>query len=445
MTLDLFRPIVVTDELAAATGSRAWLAAMLEAESALAGALADVGVIPAEAAAAIGASCADPDRFDLGSLGRAARDGGNPVIPLVAALTEAVPGDARAFVHWGATSQDILDTAAALVSRRAVALVDTHLAGLASACAAQARRHRATLMPGRTLLQAALPITFGFKAAGWLAATLDARRILGAPSERLAGQLGGAVGTLAALGADGPAVARRFAQITGLPEPLIPWHTARQRVAELGCALAIVAGTAAKITGDIALLAQTEVGEAAEPAPPGRGGSSTLPHKRNPVAAAAVSTAARRCSALVPVLLGALVAEHERALGGWQAEWETLSELLALAGSAAARAGETVAGLEVHVTAMAANLARGGGVLLAERVSFALAAVIGRAEAKDHIARLARRVAEGGDFAAELRADPVVAAAIDVATLDDLLEPAAYLGATDVCIDRVLARFEQEN
>jgi 3-carboxy-cis,cis-muconate cycloisomerase len=412
---ELFAPITTTDELIAATSDRAWIQAMLDAEAALAHAEAALGVIPAAAAAAIAAAC-DASAFDAGRLGRAGRAGGNPVIPLVAALTERVAPDARTWVHWGATSQDILDTAAVLIAARCLSVIDQHLTGLADACAALAEEHRSTLMLGRTLLQPALPITFGLKAAGWMVAVLDTRRSLTGAGDRLAAQLGGAAGTLASLGDRGPEVATAFAARLGLGVPVLPWHAARQRMAELACSLGIVAGTAAKISMDVALLMQAEVGEALEPAGPGRGGSSTMPHKRNPVGAAAVDAAARRAHALVPVMLGALVAQHERALGGWHAEWETLSELLTLAGGAAARTAETVSGLEIHPEVMAANLARTPAVMT-ERVVFALAPELGREAAT--AAALAQEDAEMPD-------------------------PAGYLGATNTWIDRALALYREE-
>jgi 3-carboxy-cis,cis-muconate cycloisomerase len=434
----LFAPIFTTDELLAATGDRAWLQALLDVEAALAGAEADLGVIPAGAATAIAASC-QAERFDPDQLGRAARLGGNPVIPLVEALTAAVPVEGRAWVHHGATSQDVLDTAAMLIIGRTLAPIDRDLAGLAGSLAALADRHRDTLMAGRTLLQQALPITFGLKAAGWLVAVLDVRSQVAAVRSRLAVQLGGAAGTLASLGGDGPAVAAGLAARLSLAEPIVPWHTSRQRVAEVAAALGQAAGAAAKIANDIALLMQTEVGEAFEPAAPGRGGSSTLPHKRNPVGAAAVSAAARRAHALLPVIYSGMVQEHERAVGGWQAEWLTLTELLQLAGGAVARVAETVAGLEVDEQAMAVNLARTGGLLMAERVTLALRGTMDRGDATRAVQAAGSRVAQSGlSFAAELLADPAIAAVLTPAELDELLDPAGYLGATTTLVDRAL-------
>lgn len=447
---ELLRAVVVTDEMAEATGDRAWLQALLDAEVALARAEADLGIIPAPAAEAI-AAAARVEHFDPGALGRAARGGGNPVIPLVDALGAAAGGEAKAWVHWGATSQDIMDSAQMLVSNRALVPIRSALVSLADACALQAETHRHTLMAGRTLLQQALPITFGLQAAGWLSGVLDADAQVQAAAGSLAAELGGAAGTLASLGHAGPEVAARFAHHLGLPEPPLPWHTARQRIAALAGALATVAGTAAKISGDVALLMQTEVGEVFEPAGAGRGGSSTLPHKRNPVAAAAVATAARQALALLPVLYGSLIAEAQRPVGAWQSEWESLSELLALAGSAVAHTTETVAGLEIHPDAMAANLEVTHGLLMAERVSLALAGAsdpedpdggsIGRPAAKAAVeAASARVVASGRSLGEELADDTLVAGAFSPEQLAELLDPAGYLGSTEVWIDRALAK-----
>ncbi len=438
-TDELFAHIVTTDELLAATGDAAWITALLEVEAALARAEAATGVIPEAAAEAIAAACR-PDRFDAAELGRAARGGGNPVIPLVARLTDAVPPDARDYVHWGATSQDVMDTAAVLVARRAGRLIESSLAGLATGCAALADRHRGTLMTGRTLLQPALPITFGLKAAGWLAGVTDCRHVLDGALSALPAQLGGAVGTLASLGDRGPAVLAQFAAELGLPEPVMPWHSSRQRMAALAGALGTVAGTSAKISGDVALLMQEEVGEAYEPAEPGRGGSSTLPHKRNPVGAAAVGAAARRAIALVGLYYEGLAGEHERHLTAWPVEWQSLGDLLALSGGAAARTAETVQGLEVNSDAMSARAIALSGALLAERVSLALAGRMGRAAARTVVTEAGRRAADSSAAAwrAALLADPNVASALTGPELDELFDARSYLGANDTWIDRVL-------
>jgi 3-carboxy-cis,cis-muconate cycloisomerase len=273
----LFSQIFTTDQLLAATADRAWLQAMLDVEAALAVAEAEVGVIPAEAAPAIVAECR-ADLYDASLLGRAGRLGGNPVIPLVQALTARVNGESADWVHWGATSQDILDSAAMLVIKRSLDLILSDLAGAADACATLAERHRSTLMAGRTLLQQALPITFGLKSAGWLAAILDARTGLQHIFDHgLAVQLGGAAGTLASLGSSGPEVTTRMATQLDLHSPALPWHTHRGRMAAVATGLGIAAGVAGKIALDVALLMQTEVGEAFEPAGADVGGSSTLP------------------------------------------------------------------------------------------------------------------------------------------------------------------------
>ena len=250
------------------------------------------------------------------------RGSGNPAEPLVRALRAAVGGEAAGYVHYGATSQDIVDTAAMLVSRRALELVLEDVARVTAACAALADSHRATPMVARTLLQQALPTMFGSKAATWLVGVLEARRLTVDARDRLAVQLGGAAGTLAALGEHGPEVVRRMASELALEEPVLPWHTSRVRVAALGSALATLAGALGKIALDVVLMAQTEVGELSEPAGEGRGGSSTLAHKRNPVGSTLALACARKAQASATLLTGSLVQEHERAAGAWQAEWD---------------------------------------------------------------------------------------------------------------------------
>ena len=337
MSESLFGPLFVPDALREAVGGRAWVQAMLDAEAALAVAEARAGLMPASAAEAI-SKCCSADLFDPEQLGRDARSSGNPVPPLVRALTDAVSGsggdEAARHVHEGATSQDILDTAATLISRRALGFILTDLDGISEACARLAAEHRSTVMAGRTLMQQALPTTFGLKAAGWLVSTLEAWwRLLDVRGAGLAAELGGAAGTLASLGGDGLEVLRGFAEELGLPEPVVPWHAARLRIAGLGNALSLVAGVVQKIALDIILLSQTEVGEVAEAT---GGGSSTLPHKRNPVGSVLSSACARRVLALAGTLQEAMAAEHERAAGTWHTEWETLSDALALTGGATA-------------------------------------------------------------------------------------------------------------
>lgn len=344
-----FDAIFVPDAMRDAVGDRAWLQAMLDAEAALARAQARAGVIPEAGAEAVTAAC-EVERFDVEAIGREARSAGNPVPALVAAAgTE--------WFHFGATSQDIVDTAAMLVARRALELIRADLDGVTAACAGLAETHRDSVMPARTLMQQAVPTTFGLKAAGWLDALLDARE--GLAAVRLDAQLGGAAGTLASMGENAPDVVREFAAELGLGEPALPWHSNRGRVAALGSALAIAAGACGKIALDVELLAQTEVGEVRS----GSGGSSAMAHKRNPVEAIRARACAKRVQAAAALLLGGVADhEHERAAGAWHAEWAPLSEALALTGGAAAATREMLDGLEVLTDRMVKNLGVEGDV-----------------------------------------------------------------------------------
>jgi 3-carboxy-cis,cis-muconate cycloisomerase len=423
--------------MAEAVSDESWLRAMLDVEAAIAVAEAGAGVIPPDAAAAIAEACRGAV-VDLRRLGEDAAASATPVVPLVRALTAAVPGDAANFVHWGATSQDVIDTAMMLVSRRALDVLIADLDGLADACAALADRHRAALMPGRTLLQQALPITFGLKAAGWLLAVLDARdQCARVRHDRLAVQLGGASGTLASLGDRGLDVLARLAAELGLAEPVLPWHSARGRVLDVALALASAGGAAAKIAVDVALLMQTEVAEVSEGTP---GGSSALPQKRNPVGAVEIDAGFRGLQAQVGVLVAAQRIEHERAAGAWQAEWPALTEAFRLAGGACGRARRVVEQLRVDEGRMRANLDVGGGLMLAEHVAMVLGARVGREAAHRAVqAAAARTVGGGRPFREELLGDPAVAAHLGPADVDAALDPASYLGATPALIERALA------
>jgi 3-carboxy-cis,cis-muconate cycloisomerase len=342
-----FDALFVPAALREAVSDEAWLRGMLEAERALAAAQARVGVISEEEAQAVAAACAGP--FDAEALAAAGRRVGNPVEPLVRALH----GQAER-AHWGATSQDVLDTASALVARDAGALVLAELGGLGDVCATLAERHRGTVMAARTLLQQAVPTTFGLKAAGWLVGIVHARTRL-EPAVQLPAELGGAGGTLAALGGRGVEVLQAFAEELGLQDPVLPWHARRLRVAELGSALAVAASFVGKIALDVALLAQTEVKEVREPAD---GGSSTMPHKRNPVGSTLARACAARARGAAAELLVAVEQEHERAAGAWHAEWGALSDALAFAGGAVAWMRETLEGLEVDEERMGVNVSR---------------------------------------------------------------------------------------
>jgi len=435
-----FGPLFVPEELLEAVAGSAWLEAMLEFEAALARAEAEIGIVPPEAAAAIAERC-DPSLYDFDELLLGGRSVGSPPEPLVRALREAVGGDAARYVHWGATSQDVMDTASMLVTRRALDLILAELADVTAALARLAETHRSTPMAARTMLQQAVPTTFGLKAAGWLVALLEARsRLLAVRHERLALQFGGAAGTLAAVGEDGQAILRLLGDDLGLAEPVLPWHTNRVRIAELGGVLAVTAGVLGKIAHDVVLLAQTEVGEVREEI---GGGSSTLPHKRNPIE----STLARACAGLVAgfasVLTSGLDQEQERAAGAWHAEWEALSGALAYTGGAARSVSRAVGSLQVDAERMRRNLDETNGLVLAERVSFALAARYGRAEGHEIVHEAAERVAVSGrSLGEELRTDERVD--FPEAELDALLDPTTYVGSAEVFVDRALDLYRAE-
>jgi 3-carboxy-cis,cis-muconate cycloisomerase len=429
--------------VAALLGPRATVQAMLDVEAALADAEASLGIVPDWAVAPIRAA-ASVEHYDLLALAREAADAGNPAIPLVTHLTREVgrrEPRAAGYVHWGATSQDVMDTALVLQLQKAGAAIGVHLDRAAGAAAALARRHIDTVMAGRTLLQQATPVTFGLKAAGWCAAidrqrdavarALDGARVL---------QFGGASGTLASLGDIGLAVADRLAAALGLGAPDLPWHAHRDRLATLGCAFGVACGTCGKVGRDLALLAQTEVGEAVETRERG-GGSSTMPHKRNPVSASVALAAAVRAPGLVTTLLAAMPQEHERGLGGWHAEWDTWPDLVTVTAGAARAVADALEGLSVNAARMRTNLAMTRGLVLAEAASMALAEHVGRDTAYQLVER-AVAVARRDDIPLgdALAADPEVTRHLDATAIRERLDPAEYLGAARQFVERVLAR-----
>jgi 3-carboxy-cis,cis-muconate cycloisomerase len=342
----LFDALYARGPVAAQLDGRAWLAAMLAVEAALARACAEEGLIPAASADVIAEACRI-DRFDLAQIAAAAGESATPVIAIVDGLRAAVGKRAAAHVHLGATSQDIIDTAAMLLAKRALAAVLADTAAAATAAAALAKAHRDTPMAARTLLQQAQVSTFGLRAAGWLVGLQEASdRLREVAMNRLAVQMGGPAGTR------GPAVAARVAAELGLGAPTLPWGAIRVRPAELASALGVLAGVFAKIAADVALFAQTEVAELREGGGPGRGSSSAMAHKRNPVASVSVIACTTRVPGLVATMLAAMAQEHERAAGAWQAEWGTLTELLTLVGSAAAWSADLLSNLEVDADRM---------------------------------------------------------------------------------------------
>lgn len=421
--------------------------AMLDVEAALARAEAAVGVIPPAAAEAIAAHCRaaliDPVR-----LAADAALAGNLAIPLVRQLTALVAADdagAAGFVHWGATSQDVLDTALVLQLRRALEDVGADLDVLIELCAERCARHRDEIMVGRTWLQQAPPTTLSLKLASLLDALLRQRERLRQLRPRLLTlQLGGAVGTLAALQPHGLAVAEQMARRLDLAAPDLPWHSQRDRLAELACWCALLCGTLGKLGRDVSLSMQTEIAELCEPEQAGRGGSSSMPHKRNPVASAVMLAAAARAPGLAATLLTAQVQEQERGLGGWHAEWETLPELLCLCAGALRQAVELLRGLEVRPDAMRRNLAASRGLIMAEAVTMALGERLGRARAHQLVAECCQQARLRGEGLADaLRGHPELSALLSHDELSTLLEPSQNLGAADAMVARVLRRYRE--
>jgi 3-carboxy-cis,cis-muconate cycloisomerase len=416
---------------------------MLDFEAALARAEAAADVIPAAAAAAIVRCCRAED-YDLATLRASAREAGNLAIPLVTALTAQVARldvAARGFVHWGATSQDVIDTGLVLQLRDALDLMGADLARFATVLALQVRTHRSTPLVGRTWLQQALPVTLGLKLAGTLGAIDRHRqRITSLRSRIVQLQFGGAAGTLASLGARGLEVEAALATDLGLVIADAPWHTQRDNIGEMAAVLGLVTATLGKLARDLSLLAQTEVAEVFEPTAPGRGGSSTMPHKRNPVGAAIALAAAVQVPGLVNTMLVAAVQEHERGLGNWPAEWDTLPQIAMLTAGALEAMSSTVAGLDVDVERMARNLDITQGQIMAEAIQMALAPALGRDVAHALVGAACKRAAADRLHLRDvLLEEPEVRAVLDAAALARLFEPLSYLGSADAFIERVLA------
>ena len=444
----LLAPMLSSAAMRAICDDVACLQNMLDFEAALARAEASVGVIPAEAAGPITAACR-AESFDLAALAEASTRSGNLAIPLVKALTASVArtdADAARYVHWGATSQDVIDTSTMLGLRAAIDVlledIDRAIAGFVRL----ARQHRHTAVVARTWLQHALPMPFGLKLAEYAAALHRSRkRLQRLRADALALQFGGAAGTLAALGNNGLPVAEKLAQELKLPLPDAPWHTHRDRIAEAASVFAIIAGTCGKIARDVSLMMQTDVGEAFEPSGEGRGGSSTMPHKRNPVAAASALAAATMAPNLAATIFAAQVQDHERSAGPWHAEWPTLPMLLLVTSGALAAIVDIAEGLEVDAKRMRANLDATGGLIMAEAVTFALADKIGRSEAH-HLVEAASKKAVAGKKGLRdvLSKDPRISAQLSADRLAKLFEPMAYQGASQALIDRLLASLDEK-
>ncbi|MGW3355401.1 lyase family protein [Streptomyces bungoensis] len=453
----LLSPVRAGTPVERVVGDEAWLQAMLDAEAALARAQAGLGTLPARAAAAI-TRAARAERLDLRGLAVAARESANPVVGLVRAFAAVVAEEdpeAAEFVHRGSTSQDIFDTGAMLVCDRALRLVHADLLRTAATLDRLAARHRDTLMAGRTLTLHAVPTTFGLKAAGWGLLVREAADRVGRLLDgRLPVSLGGAAGTLAGYleysavdsapvadpAAYAAALSRAFAAETGLATVPLPWHALRAPVADAAAALAFVTGALGKIAVDVQSMGRTEVGEVAEPPVAGRGASSAMPHKRNPVLATLIRSAALQVPALAGALTQCLVTEDERSAGVWHAEWLLLRECLRLAGGASHTAVELCEGLVVHEERMRANAAATGALMSSERIAAVLTPAFGKAAAKRLLSESAQTAAHTGRPLADVLAEHPRIGPVLGRELADLLDPATYTGAAASLVDHALER-----
>jgi len=436
----IFGTLYGSDAMRAMFDDMAFCQRMLDVEAGLARVQARLGIIPAEAAAAITAA-AQVENLDIAAMAASVANVGYPVVGLVAGLSAAT-GAHGGWTHWGATTQDIMDSATALQVRDGLVLVRADLVALVAALAGQAATHRDTLMAGRTHLQHALPVTFGLKLATWLAPLVAHVERLDQLSPRACVvQFGGAAGTLASLGGEGIAVMEGLAGELGLGVPDAPWHVGRDGLAEAVSFLGLLCGSLAKIATDVILLAQNEVAELTEPYVHGRGQSSTMPQKRNPIASEYILASARGVQALVPLMQGAMAHDHERATGPWQAEPLAIGQAFVLTHGALVHARAIAEGMVVDAVRMRANLDLTGGLIVAEAVMMGLAPVLGR-EAAHHVVKHACDVAlaEGVGLAEALGRDSAVASRLDAAAIARLVDPAAYLGSAGAFVDRVVAR-----
>lgn len=446
----LMESLATTPALAALFSDESVLQAMLEFETALARAEARTGVIPKQAADAITVA-ARSCKVDISALADATFRAGTPAIPLVKMLTDHVrkaDAEAARFVHWGTTSQDVADTAMSLLLKRAELILMADLLRLEKALAALSESHKESVMLGRTLLQPAPPVTFGLKAAGWLASVRRGRRRLQkAFRDAAVLQFGGASGTLASLGDRGIAVAQALSVELGFGEaPAAPWHTQRDQLAALICACGVLTGSLGKMARDTSLLMQSEVGEAAEPGEEGRGGSSTMPNKRNPTACALTLAAAHRVPGLVASFLSAMLQEHERGVGGWQAEWPVVAAVIQSTGVAVASMAEVTDGLSVDVQKMRLNLENTNGAIFAERAMMLLGAKVGRDVAHKIVEAAVRKsVKEGRHLAAVLAEIPEVTTHLGGAELKELETPEQYLGSAEAFRKALASESDCEN
>jgi 3-carboxy-cis,cis-muconate cycloisomerase len=439
----LLEPFFTSSRMCQAFSDRGRLQAMLDVEAALARAEASVGVIPTSVVLPI-VECCRVEGFDIPALAEACLLAGNPAIPLVLALTARVAEkdpEAMRFVHWGATSQDIMDSGLVLQLRNVLSQIEADLASLSDVLAGLARRHKSTLIAGRTWMQQAMPTTFGVKVAGWLSANERHRQRLAELRPRLLVlQFGGAVGTLSSLGGRGLAVAAALADDLGLALPDLPWHTERDRLVELTAVLGLVVGSLGKIARDVSLLMQSEIGELFEPMAFGRGGSSAMPHKRNPVGSASVLAAAIRLPGLISTMFSAMTQEQERGLGNWHAEWETLPEICLLTGGAIEQITAIVAGIEVDSEKMRSNLDITQGLIFSATIAMALAPHLGKRPAHLLVEQASHQAfAEKRHLKDVLSNNSSVRAYLSEADLAALFDPTQACGLAETFVDRVLA------
>ncbi len=413
----------------------------LDIEAALARVQARLGLIPQRAADEITAKCT-LDIIDMVKLKSKTELIGYPVLPVVQQLVAACSDHLGEYCHWGATTQDITDTATIMQIRQALSLIEDDLTAVSGHLADLARRYHDTPMAGRSNLQQAVPITFGYKVATWLSAIERHRQRLAELRPRvLVGEFGGAAGTLASLGTAGLDVQEGLMAELELGQPDIAWHTARDRIAEVGCFLGLVTGTLGKIATDVKLLMQTEVGEVFEPYAKDRGSSSTMPQKRNPISCNYIHASVAMVRQLVAALLDAMVEDHERSTGPWEIEWIAVPEIFTLTAGALQQARTLLAGLEVDAARMRANLEITHGLISTEAVMMGLAPHLGRQRAHDLVYDISRQASVSGRSLLDLLAEnEEIAAYLDRAALAKLLDPAEYLGLSGEMVDRVLER-----
>lgn len=439
----LFEPVLVSDEIARVTSAENWVQKMVEVECSLARAQARLGLIPASAAEAI-SLLANSHDLDPTEMGRAARSSATPVIPLVRMLSAKLPKEAMPWIHYGATSQDILDSATMLIAKESLQVILNRLFELCSGLAALTERHRETIMVGRTLMQHALPYTFGLKSAVWLSGILDST--LGLERiyvDRLAVQIGGAGGTLAAYGSAGIELIKLVADDLGLNPIGIPWHSQRQRMVELGSALVMLSGTLAKMANDIALGSQAEIGELSESLG-GGGGSSAMPQKVNPVGAIVVNAGFRRSQGLLVTLYGCLIAENERGAGEWQSEWQSIQELLRLGGGSVTRSLTMIDNLSVDESRMLENLQLSRGNVMSERVLQSMTQLLGRTEAHEVIRVATVQSALNGTLLSEeLQKVEAFRENFSSDQVQEMFDPASYLGSYNEFIDQTLDNWQE--